>query len=106
MANDGTPKDLDIRITQLEDAIKKLSGGVSPENIPTICTVCHPICHPICHPVCHPCYPCYPCHPCYPPCHPCYPCHPCICLPCQPACGPCIQTPVAPPESPKVAGEG
>jgi hypothetical protein len=76
-------KSLEVRVTELENALKGLTGGAEGAAFP--CQIYHP-CYP-----CHPCFPppCRPpCYPCYPPsCRPCYPCGPCA----ECSCGPCIQ---------------
>jgi hypothetical protein len=79
-------KTLEVRVTELENALKGLMGGAAgPTPGPVFtcspCSVCQ---------VCHPCYTCQVCHPvcrpCYPQCRPCYPCGPCV----ECSCGPCI----------------
>lgn len=68
MTNQGNPKDIEVRVTELENAVRALTGGgnLGPALTPTVCVVCYP------------CYHCYTCYVCYP----CYTCS---------VCGPCIQ---------------
>ena len=63
MADENTPpKDLEVRLTELENAVKALSDAVQPGTSalrgPNICTVCHHCA------ICHACFQCYTCFVC------------------------------------------
>lgn len=78
MADENVPpKDLEVRLTELENAVQSLVQSLQPAAAGTqasslICVVCQQ------------CYQCFHCISCF---H-CYTCRP-ICLPCRPVCAEC-----------------
>ena len=61
MADENVPpKDLEVRLTELENAVKALTDAIQPDTSalrgPNICAVCYHcfICRPICY-TCHVC---------------------------------------------------
>jgi hypothetical protein len=78
---ENLPKDLEVRLTELENAVKALTDASKVgANIqaPIICSGCGLTCV-----ICHPCGPV--CQPCRPVCQPCRPiCTECTCGPCTP----------------------
>ena len=68
------PKDLEVRLTELENAVKALTQSLQPTAgtpalSPQICTTCV---------VCHQCFTCFHCFTCRP-----------ICTICRPICAEC-----------------
>jgi hypothetical protein len=84
MATGEAQKELEVRITELQDVVKSLTETVNriEKNYP-ICYECGG---------CGPCFECGGCSVCRPICRPsCYPCIPCrpVCYECGPGGGPC-----------------
>jgi hypothetical protein len=97
MPNEEPQRDLEIRLTELENAVKQLTataqGLAQAGPVATTCVICQPSCV-ICHPTCVICHPtCVTCHPtcviCHPTCVTCQPCRP-TCVECR-GCNTCLQ---------------